>query len=158
MNKKQDLEISNKIIEEYAGESFPSDIAKLYAHHSRLQAKKEGLKSWNYLHDNYANILEKFIKNFKDSEDSALFRLLEKIFNEWQKITQETSQEKFIEWIENTRPINENNEAVNALDNLDDFLLSVIKEIDNISKEDALEDKILKILGNTYANYVNNSD
>lgn len=155
MNKKQDLEISNKIIEEYAGESFPSDIAKLYAHHSRLQAKKEGLKSWNYLHDNYANILEKFIKNFKDS---ALFRLLEKIFNEWQKITQETSQEKFIEWIENTRPINENNEAVNALDNLDDFLLSVIEEIDNISKEDALEDKILKILGNTYANYVNNSD
>lgn len=87
-----------------------------------------------------------------------MFRLLEKIFNEWQKITQETSQEKFIEWIENTRPINENNEAVNALDNLDDFLLSVIKEIDNISKEDALEDKILKILGNTYANYVNNSD
>lgn len=47
MNKKQDLEISNKIIEEYAGESFPSDFAKLYAHHSRLQAKKEGLKSWN---------------------------------------------------------------------------------------------------------------
>ena len=36
MNKKQDLEISNKIIEEYAGESFPSDFAKLYAHHSRL--------------------------------------------------------------------------------------------------------------------------
>ena len=47
MTEKQDLEISNKIIEEYAGESFPSDFAKLYAHHSRLQAKKEGLKSWN---------------------------------------------------------------------------------------------------------------
>ena len=47
MNKKQDLELSNKIIEEYAGESFPSDFAKLYAQHSRLQAKKEGLKSWN---------------------------------------------------------------------------------------------------------------
>lgn len=40
MTKKQDLEISNKIIEDYAGEVFPTDFAKLYAHHSRLQAKK----------------------------------------------------------------------------------------------------------------------
>ena len=29
MTKKQDLEISNKIIEDYAGEVFPTDFAKL---------------------------------------------------------------------------------------------------------------------------------
>ena len=98
------------------------------------------------------------MNNSQNEETSALFKLLEKIYNKWQKITQETSREKFIEWIENTRPINENNEAVNVLDNLDEFLLSVIEEIDNVSKEGDLEDKILKIWENTYANYVNNSD
>ena len=115
-------------------------------------------KQLKYLHTNYVNILEEFMNNSQNEETSALFKLLEKIYNKWQKITQETSREKFIEWIENTRPINENNEAVNVLDNLDEFLLSVIEEIDNVSKEGDLEDKILKIWENTYANYVNNSD
>ena len=41
---------------------------------------------------------------------------------------------------------------------LSEFRQALEEEIDNVSKEGDLEDKILKIWENTYANYVNNSD
>lgn len=118
----------------------------------------QGEKQLRYLHQNYKDILNEFINSSQDSETSALFKLLEMIYNKWQKITHETGSQKFIEWIENARPIDDNNEATDALDHLDEFLLSAIEEIDSSANINDLEDKISKIWGNTYANYINNID
>ncbi len=118
----------------------------------------QGEKHLSYLLEDYKNILKVLIKNTQSNKTSALVTLLEKIYTKWQKITKETSKEKFIEWIEKASPINDNNEATDSLDDLDEFLLSVIEEIDNISAEDDIYDKILKIWENTYANYVNNNN
>lgn len=118
----------------------------------------QGEKQLLYLHQNYEGILNEFINSSQNSETSALFKLLEMIYNKWQKITQETCPQKFIEWIENARPIDDNNEATDALDHLDEFLLSAIEEIDSSTNINDLEDKISKIWGNTYANYINNKN
>ncbi len=118
----------------------------------------QGEKQLRYLHQNYEGILNEFINSSQNSETSALFKLLEMIYNKWQEITQETCPQKFIEWIENARPIDDNNEATDALDHLDEFLLSAIEEIDSSTNINDLEDKISKIWGNTYANYINNKN
>ena len=118
----------------------------------------QGEKQLRYLHQNYEGILNEFINSSQNSETSALFKLLEMIYNKWQEITQETCPQKFIEWIENARPIDDNNEATDALDHLDEFLLSAIEEIDSSTNINDLEDKTSKIWGNTYANYINNKN
>ncbi len=117
-----------------------------------------GESQLKYLHHNYEIILKRFLKNIQNSETSALFQLLEKIYKKWQELTNEENREKFIEWIENVKTINNNGDAMDTLDDLDEFLLSAIEEIDSISNNDDFENKISKIWENTYANYINSKD
>ena len=83
-------------------------------------------------------------------------QLLEFLYEKWRKITEEPNNEKFIDWLEIINPTikaeEDLNNADNAVDTLDNFLISIIQE----NNMDALEpvqreERLASVWASTYA-------
>lgn len=89
---------------------------------------------------------------------SPLATLIIHIKEKWREICHANSQEEFLNWLENTAPITDDfNQAVETLDSLDSFLLSLIVEIEQIESKDInpdeLEEQLKQIWQRSFAFY-----
>ncbi|MBD2106060.1 DEAD/DEAH box helicase [Nodosilinea sp. FACHB-13] len=97
---------------------------------------------------------------------SPLSELLYLLRDQWRNISESTSADAFLDWLEHTRPIDFSTLsgasiplAVETLDSLDSVLISAIVELEQLSHEelsiDALEARIREIWQHSYAFYAN---
>lgn len=102
------------------------------------------------------------ISNFK----SPLAELLSRLKTQWQNISNSNSTSDFLNWLEQTKPLeishpieDDNLSAIDTLDSLDSVLISAIVELDQLSLEeltvDELEVQIRIVWHNSYAFYAN---
>jgi len=92
---------------------------------------------------------------------SPLAELLNGLRTQWEQLPGSSNMD-FERWLEETKPLdikeeNESNPALDALDSLDSILLSIIFEIEELSKirlsPSDLEDRLIQIWQRTYAYY-----
>ncbi len=96
---------------------------------------------------------------------SPLAELLLHLEEQWQKISISNNQDEFLRWLEQTAPLKAGNNlseenglhAIEALDSLDSFLLSIIVETEQLENEalssEGLEKRLQQIWQRSYAFY-----
>jgi len=119
--------------------------------------------------DRYFYLIDKLATNEKIDETadprSPLAELLMHLEEQWQKISNSTNQAEFLQWLEQTAPLQASDDlteekglyAIEALDSLDGLLLSVIVELEQLGNEtlsaDELEKRLQQLWQRSYAFY-----
>lgn len=116
---------------------------------------------------NYESLIDAMVQEplpeERTSPLSPLGALMQYIGQEWRSITGSRSFPKFVEWLEKTAPLEDDEtlalrNAEEALDSLDGFLISIIVEQQEMSDEQLtgieLEQYLIDIWRTTYAHYV----
>ncbi len=119
-----------------------------------------GIKGMTYYKTkDYFAILEQLFIKHEEHSCSAIDKLINLLYLKWLEITNEENIEKFIEWLENAKPLDAHNEALAILDDCDSFLLSIIEELQNSTLlSTSLEDILTNVWQSTYAYFIKNKN